>query len=92
MGLLTNLLLFPLMGPLHGVTFIARQVQEAAEAGLLDEDQVQAELLSLSMQHATGNLSDADYEAYETELLDILDAMRIYRESMMEAELWDDDQ
>lgn len=92
MGLLTNLLLFPLMGPVHGVAFIARQVQEAAEAGLLDEDQVQAELLSLSMQHAAGGLSDAEYEAYETELLDILDAMRVYRESMMEAEPWDDDQ
>jgi hypothetical protein len=92
MGLLTNLLLFPLMGPLHGVTFIARQVQEAAEAGLLDEDQVQAELLSLSMQHAAGDISDADYEAYETELLDIMDAMRIYRESMLEPEPWDDDE
>lgn len=92
MGLLTNLLLFPLMGPVHGVAFIARQVQEAAEAGLLDEDQVQAELLSLSMQHAAGDISDIEYEEYETELLDILDAMRIYRESMLESELWDDDQ
>jgi hypothetical protein len=92
MGLLTNLLLFPLMGPVHGVAFIARQVQEAAEAGLMDEDQVQAEMLSLSMQHAAGDISDADYEAYETELLDILDAMRIYRESMIEPELWDSDE
>jgi Gas vesicle protein G len=92
MGLLTNLLLFPLMGPVHGVAFIARQVQEAAEAGLLDEDQVQAELLSLSMQHAAGDISDIEYEEYETELLDILDAMRIYQESMLESELWDDDQ
>jgi hypothetical protein len=91
MGLLTNLLLFPLMGPLHGMAFIAQQVQEAAEAGLLDEDQVQAELLSLSMQHAAGNISDDEYEAYETELLDILDAMRVYRESMMETEQWIED-
>lgn len=84
MGFLTDLLLFPIMGPVRGVAFIAQQVQEAAEAGLLDEDQVQAELLSLSLQHATGEISDAEYEGYETELLDILDAMRVYRESMQE--------
>ncbi len=89
MGFLTDLLLFPLMGPVRGVAFIAGQVQEAAEAGLLDEDQVQGELMSLSMQHAIGEISDADYEAAETELLEMLDAMRIYRESMMEEDEWD---
>jgi hypothetical protein len=66
-------------------------VRGEAEVGLLDEDQVQAELLSLSMQHAAGDISDIEYEEYETELLDILDAMRIYRESMLESEPWDDD-
>ena len=84
MGLLTNLLLLPIMGPLKGIEFIARQVQEAAEAGLVDEDQVQAELLTLSMQRATGEISEAEYEAYETELLDLLDAMRIYKESQLD--------
>jgi uncharacterized membrane protein len=92
MGFLTDLLLFPIMGPVRGVAFIAQQVQEAAEAGLLDEDQVQAELLSLSLRHATGEISEEEYAAAETELLGILDAMRIYRESIMEADGWEGEQ
>lgn len=84
MGLLTDLLLLPITGPVKGLAFIAQQVQDAAEAGLVDENQVQAELLALSMQRDAGEISDAEYEAYETELLDLLDAMRIYRESMMD--------
>jgi outer membrane protein TolC len=87
MGLLTDLLLLPIMGPVKGIAFIAQQVQDAAEAGLVDENQVQAELLTLSMQRDAGQISEEEYDAYETELLDLLDAMRIYRESMMEEEM-----
>jgi outer membrane protein TolC len=75
------------MGPVKGIAFIAQQVQDAAEAGLVDENQVQAELLTLSMQRDAGQISEEEYEAYETELLELLDAMRIYRESMMEEEM-----
>jgi hypothetical protein len=95
MGLLTDLLLLPITGPVKGLAFIAQQVQDAAEAGLLDENQVQAELLSLSMQRDAGQISDEEYDAYEAELLELLDAMRIYRESMMAEEMdvgpWDDE-
>jgi hypothetical protein len=92
MGFLTDLLLFPIMGPVRGVAFIAQQVQEAAEAGLLDEDQVQAELLSLSLRQATGEISEEEYAVAETELLGILDSMRIYQESIMEADGWESEQ
>jgi hypothetical protein len=95
MGLLTDLLLLPITGPVKGLAFIAQQVQDAAEAGLLDENQVQAELLSLSMQRDAGQISDEEYDAYEAELLELLDSMRIYRESMMAEEMdvgpWDDE-
>lgn len=92
MGLLTNLLLLPLMGPVRGVAFIAQQVQEAADAGLLDEDQVQAELLMLNIQRDAGQISEVEYDAYETELLDLLDAMRMQQEGVVEPEQWIDDQ
>lgn len=85
MGLLTDLLLLPIMGPVKGMAFIAQQVQDAAEAGLVNEEEVQAELLSLSMQRDTGEISEAEYEAYEAELLDLLEAMRMYKESMMDS-------
>jgi hypothetical protein len=96
MGLLTDLLLLPITGPVKGLAFIAQQVQDAAEAGLVDENQVQAELLTLSMQRDAGEISAEEYDAYETELLEMLDAMRIYRESALEeemaaAEVWDDE-
>jgi outer membrane protein TolC len=96
MGLLTDLLMLPITGPLKGLAFIAQQVLDAAEAGLVDENQVQAELLTLSMQRDAGQISEEEYEAYETELLDLLDAMRIYRESMMAEEMerldvWEDE-
>lgn len=96
MGLLTDLLLLPITGPVKGLAFIAQQVLDAAEAGLVDENQVQAELLTLSMQRDAGQISEEEYEAYETELLDLLDAMRIYRESMMAEEMervdvWEDE-
>lgn len=87
MGLLTDLLLLPITGPVKGLAFIAQQVLDAAEAGLVDENQVQGELMTLSMQRDAGQISEEEYEAYETELLDLLDAMRIYRESMMEDEM-----
>jgi outer membrane protein TolC len=96
MGLLTDLLLLPITGPVKGLAFIAQQVQDAAEAGLADENQVQAELMTLSMQRDAGEITDEEYDAYETELLELLDAMRIYRESALAEEMdtfdaWDDE-
>lgn len=91
MGLLTDLLLFPIMGPVKGLAFIAERVQEAAEAGLVDEDQVRAELMTLELRRATGEISDEEYEEYETTLLEYLEAIRLYREQALDEETYGDE-
>jgi hypothetical protein len=91
MGFLTDLLLLPIMGPVKGLAFIAEQIQEAAEAGLLDEDQIQAELMTLEMRRATGEVSDEEYEEYQATLLEYLEAMRQYREYEQNPDAVDDE-
>jgi len=92
MSLLLDLLLLPVMGPVRGVAFIAEQVQEVAEAELLNEDQIQGELLSLSLQRDMGMISAAEYDEFEVALLVQLEAIRVYKESLEDSEPTGDDQ
>jgi hypothetical protein len=92
MSLLLDLLLLPVMGPVRGVAFIAEQAQEAAEAELLNEDQIQGELLSLSLQRDMGMISEAEYDEFEIVLLEQLEAIRVYKESLGDSEPTGDDQ
>ena len=86
MGLLSELLLLPVTGPVRGLQFIAEQIKAQVDAEQLDESQVEAELTQLSVRHDLGEVSDEEYAEQETVLLKQLDAIRAYKEGLYEAD------
>ena len=78
MGLLSDLLLLPVMGPVRGLRFIAEQVKEEVDAELdpvRRAEQVQAELMRLSVRRDLGQISADEYTAPEVTLLAQLNAL-----------------
>jgi hypothetical protein len=58
MGLLSDVLLLPVMGPVHGLRFIAAQVKEQVDAERdpgRRAEQVQAELIRLSRRQCASD-------------------------------------
>ena len=79
MGLLTDVLLLPIMGPVRGLRFIAAQIKEQVDAELDPRrraEQVQAELLRLSVRRDLGQISADEYAAQESALLAQLNTIR----------------
>lgn len=86
LGLLGRLLLFPVTGPLQGIRFITQQIAEELDAQLLDERRIQGELMTITLHHDMGQISDAEFEAEETILLERLDAIRAYKEALLQSQ------
>jgi hypothetical protein len=82
-GLLAKLLLFPVTGPVYGLQFIAERVQAELDEGYLDERRPHRELLALTMRLELGEITEVEYEAQESALLEELNAIRAYREELM---------
>jgi hypothetical protein len=79
MGLLSDLLLLPVTGPARGLRFIAEQVKEQVDAErdpVRRAEQVQAELIRLSVRRDLGQISEDEYAAQEAALLAQLNALR----------------
>jgi Gas vesicle protein G len=79
MGLLTDVLLLPITGPVRGLRFIAQQVKDQVDA-VCDPaqraEQVQAELIRLSVRRDLGQISADEYAAQEAALLEQLNALQ----------------
>ena len=71
MGIFTGLLLLPL-APLRGTIWIAERLAEYAERELGDEATVRRLLVEAEVAFEAGELSEAEYELVEEELLDRL--------------------
>ncbi len=65
---------------LKGVVWIGEKLKEAAEAEMLDASKVRESLLSLQMQLEMGEITEGEYQIKETELMDRLDDIRMYKE------------
>ena len=79
MGLLTDVLLLPITGPVRGLRFIAEQVKEQADAERDPRrraEQVQGELIELSVRRDLGQISEDEYAAQEAALLEQLNALQ----------------
>jgi hypothetical protein len=79
MGLLADLLLLPVTGPARGLRFIAEQVKEQVDAERDPRrraEQVQAELVRLSVRRDLGQISEDEYAPREAEILAQLNALR----------------
>ena len=86
MGLLSGLLLFPIAGPVRGLTFVLEQIKDQVDAEILDESVVEDALVTLALRHDFGEIQTADYLAQEDVLLERLNSIRVYKESLQEQE------
>ncbi len=82
MGLLTNLLLFPVTGPVAGIRWTLGKVQQVAEEELTDDSAVKQALMELQMQLELGDIDDAEYVRREAELMQRLREVRAWREQL----------
>ncbi|MER6675111.1 gas vesicle protein GvpG [Streptomyces sp. NPDC000983] len=78
MGLLTQLLTFPL-APVRGVTWVVDQVVEAAEREYYDPETVERELAALERELLEGRIDQAAFDEREDQLLDRLEEIAAYR-------------
>ena len=72
MGLLSKLLLAPVKAPVSGTLWVAGKVAEAADAQRNDKTVLMAALKQAEEDLLAGRLSDEDYDALETDLLERL--------------------
>ena len=66
-----------LLSPIHGVVWLGRQIQDAAEEDQAGEsDRITAQLSELYMKLETGQITEAEFDAQEKVLLDRLDRIQ----------------
>src|SRR3954462_5892589 len=82
MGLLSKLLFFPVTGPVAGIKWSLRQVQQVVEEELTDDSSVKQELMELQMQLELGDIDDDEYVRREAELMARLRDVRAWRERL----------
>lgn len=82
MGLLANLLFFPLTGPVAGIRWSLRKVQQVVEEELTDDSAVKQELMELQMQLELGDVDDEEYVRREAQLMARLRDVRAWRERL----------
>jgi hypothetical protein len=76
MGILGSLLMSPVLGPIDGVLWLARTIQEQANAELWDEGKITAGLQELELDLDLGKIDLEEYEAREGVLLQQLKEIR----------------
>jgi hypothetical protein len=82
MGLLTNILFFPVAGPVAGIRWALGKVQAVVEEELTDDTSVKQELMELQLQVELGDIDDAEYVRREAALMQRLREVRDWRERL----------
>ena len=77
--MLGRILTAPVLGPLRGVLWLARMIDDQARAELYDEDKIRGDLAELELQLDLGEIELTDFEAQEEVLLQRLKAAREVR-------------
>jgi hypothetical protein len=80
--LITNLLLFPVTGPVAGIRWTLGKVKQVAEEELTDDSAVKQELMELQMQLELGDIGEEEYGRREAELMRRLREIREWRERL----------
>jgi hypothetical protein len=80
MGLLTNILLAPFLGPIYGTRWTLDKVDRVVREQLTDDTPIKEELMELQLQLETGDIDDAEYARREAELMRRLREVREWRE------------
>lgn len=83
MRLLSELLLFPVTGPMRTVSFVTKRLKDQVESEYLNEGKVRGELLDLGLRRERGEISDDEYRQQEAAVLQHLNDIRAYREAQL---------
>lgn len=83
MGLISDVVLLPITGPVRGLRFVLEAIQDELEAEMLNEQKIQGALLELDLRHEARQVSDAEYEQQQSELMERLNQVRAYKEEML---------
>jgi hypothetical protein len=86
MGLLGDVLLAPVMGPVRGLRAVLEAIQDQANTELFDEQHLQEELIALNMRLELGELTEAEFAAQEAVVLEQLKAIRAARAEAAQGE------
>ena len=84
MGLLWSLLTAPVMVPVKSLEFIFDKITQQVNEEMLDEGRVRRQLLELQSLLDAGEISEDEFYETEEELLDWLDAILYYKETLAE--------
>lgn len=76
MGLLRNLLLLPIKGPMDGALWVTRKIVETAETEVNNPATLRKSLQILEWDLMAGRISEKDYDDAETQILMRLRQMR----------------
>ena len=85
MGLLSNILLFPVTGPVNGIKWTLGKIQQVVDEELTDDTPIKQELMELQMQLELGDIDDDEYVRREAELMLRLREVRAWREKLGKA-------
>ncbi|MGC9953330.1 MAG: gas vesicle protein GvpG [Rhizomicrobium sp.] len=76
MGILGSLLTSPVLGPIKGLLWLARTIEEQANAERWDESKITGGLAELELDLDLGKIDLEEYEAREAALLEQLKEIR----------------
>ena len=82
MGLLSNILLFPISGPVAGIKWSLRKVAQVVDEELTDDSTIKNELMELQMQLELGDITDDEYVQREADIMARLREVRAWRERL----------
>jgi hypothetical protein len=80
MGLLTNILLSPFLGPIWGTRWTLDKVDRAVREELTDDTPIKEDLMKLQLQLEMGEIDDDEYVRREAEIMQRLRDVRDWRE------------
>src|SRR5712691_5492263 len=82
MGLLTNVLFFPVTGPVAGIKWTLGKIAQVVDEELTDDTPIKQELMELQMQLELGDVDDDEYRRREADLMTRLRDVREWRERL----------
>jgi hypothetical protein len=82
MGLLTNILLAPFLGPIYGTKWTLDKVDRVVREELTDDTPIKEDLMALQLQLEMGEIDDAEYVRREAEIMQRLRDVREWREKL----------
>jgi hypothetical protein len=82
MGLLTNILLAPFLGPIYGTKWTLDKVDRVVREELTDDTPIKEDLMTLQLQLEMGEIDDAEYVRRESEIMQRLRDVREWREKL----------